>query len=199
MSLPVRITIAEPSVIIRRGTIELLRQLDSLRFEVFEIDDPEQIRTALARYRSDILILNPSMAGPETLKQIRKDFPQLKVVALATSLIGQSAARDYGESLGLYDSAEQIRGKLIRLVTGPDADPERDTLSPREKEVIACVVMGLTNKQIADKLYLSAHTVITHRRNIANKLQIHSTAGLTIYAIVNKLVDLDDVTAGDTE
>jgi len=55
------------------------------------------------------------------------------------------------------------------------------------------VVKGLTNKEIADKLCLSVHTVITHRRNIARKLQIHSPAGLTIYAIVNKLVELKDV------
>ena len=51
----------------------------------------------------------------------------------------------------------------------------------------------MTNKEIAEKLFLSIHTVITHRRNISKKLQIHSAAGLTIYAIVNKLVTLSDV------
>ena len=51
----------------------------------------------------------------------------------------------------------------------------------------------MTNKEIASKVCLSIHTVITHRRNIVRKLQIHSPAGLTIYAIVNKLVELDDV------
>jgi DNA-binding NarL/FixJ family response regulator len=55
------------------------------------------------------------------------------------------------------------------------------------------VVKGLINKQIAEKLCLSVHTVITHRRNIANKLQIHSPAGLTVYAILNKLVSLEDI------
>lgn len=55
------------------------------------------------------------------------------------------------------------------------------------------MVKGMTNKAIADKLFLSIHTVITHRRNIARKLQIHSSAGLTIYAIVNKLVELQDI------
>ena len=69
----------------------------------------------------------------------------------------------------------------------------QEVLSSREKEIITCVVKGMTNKEIADALYLSAHTVITHRRNIARKLQIHSPAGLTIYAIVNKLVTLNDV------
>jgi DNA-binding NarL/FixJ family response regulator len=63
----------------------------------------------------------------------------------------------------------------------------------REKEVLTYVVKGFTNRQIAEQLCLSLHTVNTHRRNIAFKLQIHSPAGLTIYAIVNKLVELDDV------
>lgn len=69
----------------------------------------------------------------------------------------------------------------------------RETLSSREKEIIICVVKGMTNKEIAEQLCISTHTVITHRRNIANKLQIHSAAGLTIYAIVNKLVDLSEL------
>ncbi len=66
-------------------------------------------------------------------------------------------------------------------------------LSNREKDIIVEVAKGLTNKQIADKLFLSVHTVMTHRKNIANKLQIHSPSGLTIYAILNNLVDLDQV------
>lgn len=66
-----------------------------------------------------------------------------------------------------------------------------ETLSEREKDVLIGVVQGFTNKEIASKLFIAPNTVITHRRNIARKLQIHSVAGLTIYAIVNKLVELE--------
>ena len=68
-----------------------------------------------------------------------------------------------------------------------------DNLSEREKEVIISLVQGMTNKEIANHLCISINTVITHRRNIARKLQIHSPAGLTIYAIVNNLVDITTV------
>ena len=68
---------------------------------------------------------------------------------------------------------------------------ETEELSDREKDVLIQVVRGLSNKEIADVLYISTHTVISHRKNIARKLNIHSTAGLTIYAIVNKLVDIN--------
>ncbi len=69
--------------------------------------------------------------------------------------------------------------------------PETEELSEREQDVLVQVVHGLSNKEIADVLCISTHTVISHRKNIARKLNIHSTAGLTIYAIVNKLVDIN--------
>ncbi len=71
--------------------------------------------------------------------------------------------------------------------------PSTDELSQREKEIIIQVARGRSNKEIAEELFISVNTVMTHRRNISRKLQIHSPAGLTIYAIVNGLVSLDDV------
>ena len=64
-----------------------------------------------------------------------------------------------------------------------------ETVSEREKDIIVCLVQGMSNKEIAEHLFISVNTVITHRRNIARKLQIHSVAGLTIYAIANNLID----------
>lgn len=67
------------------------------------------------------------------------------------------------------------------------------TLGDREKDIIRCVAKGKSNKEIADELCISVHTVATHRRNISSKLGIHSAAGLTIFAILHKLVNLEDV------
>lgn len=75
----------------------------------------------------------------------------------------------------------------------PDDGNTPEQLSEREKEIIGCIAKGMTSKEIADHLCLSVHTVTTHRRNITSKLQIHSPAGLTIYAIVNKLVSIEDI------
>ena len=86
---------------------------------------------------------------------------------------------------------ETVAAKLNNMITAsPDS---AENLSDREKEVIVALVQGMSNKQIADHLKISANTVMTHRRNIASKLQIHSAAGLTIYAIVNNLIDIDKV------
>ena len=87
--------------------------------------------------------------------------------------------------------------KIKNLCKGDEDKPsDKEPLSQREKEIIKLLVKGLTNKEIADQLCLSVYTVSTHRRNISNKLQIHSATGLTIYAIVNQLVDLSEISLG---
>ena len=90
--------------------------------------------------------------------------------------------------------ADAVRhSRRTEAADNPDADTDRRELSPREKEVVIGVVKGLSNKEIAAEIGVSVNTVTTHRRNIAAKLKIHSPAGLTIYAIMSKLVTLDEV------
>lgn len=84
--------------------------------------------------------------------------------------------------------SDEVSTKLSSMIG--HTQKSGDSISEREKDVIVCLVQGLSNKEIAEKLFISVNTVITHRRNIARKLQIHSPAGLTIYAIVNKLIDI---------
>lgn len=77
--------------------------------------------------------------------------------------------------------------------TTPTDAEKLQSLSDREKEIVVLIAKGLTNKEIASQLFLSVHTVATHRRNISSKLQIHSPAGLTIFAIVNGLLPIDEI------
>lgn len=93
---------------------------------------------------------------------------------------------------------QQIRqsGQVAYIDESENETPDKDkleVLSDREKDIVVCVAKGMNNKEIADYLFLSVHTVTTHRRNISNKLQIHTTAGLIIYAIANKLVNIEDI------
>ncbi len=90
---------------------------------------------------------------------------------------------------------ERVHASTPQVAEQDDTNQKRvgEELSTREKEIVSCVAKGMSNKEIADRLCLSINTVTTHRRNIARKLQIHSPAGITIYAIVNKLVTLGEV------
>ena len=68
-----------------------------------------------------------------------------------------------------------------------------ESLSEREREIVICIARGMSNKDVADKLFISINTVLTHRKNIFRKLDIHSISGLTIYAVVNGLITLDEI------
>lgn len=102
--------------------------------------------------------------------------------------------QDFADHCAIEDSIlrpalaqKQLRSRAQKPV------PETEELSDREKDVLIQLVRGLSNKEIADVLCISQHTVISHRKHITHKLNIHSTAGLTIYAIVNRLVDLNSL------
>lgn len=79
-----------------------------------------------------------------------------------------------------------VTARISSMIKKPETT---EAISEREKEIIVCLVQGMSNKEIGNHLFISVNTVITHRRNIVRKLQIHSLAGLTIYAITNGLID----------
>lgn len=122
-----------------------------------------------------------------TLHDIYDNEAWLQQHALVEDCIFVPAIRRLERVMKQNDVAKNISGMV--LGSGQNAD----SLSDREKDVIVALVQGMANKEIADHLCISVNTVITHRRNIARKLQIHSPAGLTIYAIINGLVDISSV------
>ena len=195
MSTSMKIAVAEPSVIIRSGLLSVLGRLTTLNIQILEIAEIAQLGSALCRQKPDMLIVNPALLGMFSLQKIKSEAGCLpmKCIALQYSVTDSSTLKAYDQTISIYDTAEQIKEKHRSVWNSRDGDASQEMLSARQKEIIVGVVKGLTNKQIAERLFISAHTVITHRRNIAGKLQIHSPAGLTIYAIVNKLVELNDV------
>ncbi len=193
-----KIVVAETSVIVRSGLTAVLKRIPNLNAHPIEVSSPETLQNYIHLHTPDIVIINPSFGGWFDLQAFKTENGKsgIKYIALVCSVIDNNALKEYDESIAICDDIDIITTKVNHLLhteEEEEKDNEQETLSQREKEIITCVVKGMTNKAIADKLYLSIHTVITHRRNIARKLQIHSPAGLTIYAIVNKLVELQDI------
>jgi len=163
----IRIAIAETSVIIRGGLTAALKRLPNVKVQPIELLSVEALSDCLRTQYPEMLIVNPTFGDYFDVNKFREETAgkKIRLIALVTSFVASEE--------------EEL--------------DNQETLSQREKEIVVCVVKGMTNKEIAENLFLSIHTVITHRRNISKKLQIHSAAGLTIYAIVNKLVTLNDV------
>ncbi len=133
----------------------------------------------------------------------QKDNARLSGVLLDIIICGKDMLAHFDvESKIFIPAVEKLEAELRRSIQNAmsadniSADDEPDSmavLSDREKDIIRRVAQGKVNKEIADELCISIHTVATHRRNISNKLEIHTTAGLIIFAIIHHLVNLDEV------
>ena len=193
-----KMAIAETSVIVRTGLALVLKRMQGMKILPIEVVSPESLADCMRLHKPDVLIINPAFPGYFDIRKFRED-PQhagVKCIALLCSMGDNSILKYYDDTFSLYDDPEDMKEKLNRMLNlsgQEDGRGGQEVLSSPEKEIVTCVVKGMTNKEIADALFLSTHTVITHRRNIARKLQIHSPAGLTIYAIVNKLVEIQDI------
>ena len=187
--------IAEPSAIISRGLAAALRRCSSASVQPVEVATEADLASALRTPGQKLIFVNPTLGGAFDPAQLRTAAPDdLRIIAIETVPVPRQVAAAYDATLTVSADIAAISALLTQLTAQRrDDTDERDALSQREKEIVALVVRGMTNKEIADKLYISVHTVITHRRNIARKLQIHSATGLTIYAIMNQLVDLSEI------
>ncbi|MCH5239863.1 MAG: response regulator transcription factor [Muribaculaceae bacterium] len=191
-----KIIIAENSPVISNGLGVTIKNLREVYPVVIEVDTKKSLIDTVSSEEVDLLIVNPAFGGLLNPDEIRKTSlnSEIKIFAIEIGKLNKSVLSLYDDHLHVTDDLDEIRNKIMKVSKMKNHDgEEKENLSVREKEIISFVVKGLTNQEIADKLFLSVHTVMTHRRNIAKKLQIHSATGLTIYAIVNKIVDLSEI------
>ncbi|MBM6882848.1 response regulator transcription factor [Bacteroides caecigallinarum] len=191
----INIAVAETSMIVRTGLISVLKHLPDLNIQTLEVSSIDGLHLCMESHKPDILIINPMFDGWINLEELKQKYEahETKFISLICSVVDSNVLKGYDDSINLFDNIESLSSKISLMMNFEEDDEDTDSLSQREKEILGCVVRGMTNKEIAEKLYISVHTVITHRRNLTRKLQIHSAAGLTIYAIVNKLVDISEV------
>lgn len=193
-----KVVLADSSIVLRKGLEVVLKRLNGYKLQITEVDNMSFLQDTLKRKKVDWLFVNPAFISHDELQSMKEEaIDGLKVIAVPLSVADQTMQAGFDEVLNIYEAEDDLLNRLHQLAKKDEEiqQPEEthQVLSAREKEIVVYVVKGMTNREIADKLYLSTHTVITHRRNIARKLQIRSASGLTIYAIVNKLVQLDEV------
>lgn len=144
----------------------------------------------------DIIIINPAVIDYNERLDIRSYFGKedLTIIALTQGSYEEIVLRQYDGCIGIYDSAQRVIQKIKNAIEEATQAPKSDIneLSTRERDILRAVAKGKTNKEIADEFNISIYTVISHRRNISQKLGINSIPGLTVYAIMNKLVDMSD-------
>jgi DNA-binding NarL/FixJ family response regulator len=194
MSTNKRIVIIEPYAMIAQG---LRLMIDEIKgYEVSAIIADSHYIERIVPLHPDIIIVNPSLIDIKKrgeLEDMSQRLPNTLFAALVYQYVDPEVLRYFKTTIEISDSREKIAVKLRQMLETGEQQTESTELSDREKEILVAVAKGLTNKSIAEQYHLSIHTVITHRKNLTRKTGIKSVSGLTVYAILNNLIDIKDV------
>ncbi len=206
----IKLILADDHKLFREGVRSILESSEDFKI-IDEVANGRALISSLREKETDVIILDismPGLSGIEATRLIRKEYPCLKILILSMhseesfirSAIEAGASGylpkeiDHNELIeaihiihegGNYYSKD-ISNKLINSYL----NKEKQNLTPREKEIVALVCDGLTNKEIADRLSISVRTVDCHKNNILQKLGLRSSVDLVKYAIKNQLISL---------
>lgn len=192
-----RILLIEPSLMVSKGFTSVLD--DAIGFQlVATSSNVNRLQEQLVSNRPDVIVFNPLIMSFQHRTSIRSFFnisPEVALVALIYTFVDEWILAQFDAVLTVNDDQTQIVNKLngIKISKNASDKNENEELSDRENEILGCVVKGMTNKEIAEKHFISIHTVITHRKNIVRKTGIKSVSGLTVYALLNNLITYEDI------
>lgn len=184
----VRILIISNSYIVTSGLQSLLNEITEVKYYTVELNSNTGL-DEIVNYNPQIVIYNIGLN-----KDIDKYISSNKIINIG---IGTENVQNLKYYINLIHDDKPTIINLVRTIITDNFNQKlqakNDELSSREITIVKLIAQGLTNQEIADELFLSKHTVITHRKNITNKLSIKTVSGLTVYAILNNIIDIKDV------
>jgi|ERR1051326_398641 DNA-binding NarL/FixJ family response regulator len=212
----IRIVVADGNFLTREGLKALVKENRDFLF-ADDTDSGADLQRKIGKVRPDVLIIDHTSTGfsLDDLKGINKTFPFLRILAITRAMsktfINQSL--DAGVNSYLLKDCDKVEineaiyatakgeqffcGKIVSNILNAPEEGVMDNgalscdgirISSREAEIIRLVAEGLSNKEIADKLFLSVHTITTHRKNIMSKLGVNNTAGLVLFALKQNII-----------
>ena len=216
----IKVLVAEDHTIVRKGLCALLYAESDIEV-VGEAANGREAIKMVEQLSPDVVLMDitmPELNGMDATRQLKKRFPDLKILILSmhTSeeyifetlragasgyLVKRSATTDLiqaihvaykGDSYLSPDISNKVINYYVKQKEGVPDEPEGlDKLSDREREVLQLIAEGGKTREIAEKMFVSVKTVETHRRNIMKKLNIHTVAGLTRFAIKEGIISLE--------
>jgi len=183
-------------VIIKEGIMSVLNPKNpNLKTDTF--NTIQELKNYKDKSIFNLIIINSDITENKinSIKNIKSSIPNIKIIGI----ISNNPNRDFysliDNKIYLNDNASKIV-EIVELCLSDENKSNKKSfenkLSDRETDVLKLLVAGKANKEIADELFISIHTVISHRKNITTKLGIKSTAAMAIYAVANNIIDIDD-------
>lgn len=191
-----RIAIADPSWLMVEGLQHLISIYKEFRI-VWAGQELAGLNDKIIAGEIDVLLINPMMFDFSRRSSVRTywgAYIDIVTIAIVYNHMDSEYLKQFDEVIEVTESKHRIIKKIqnVRSID-KESSCENAELSDREKEILIAVAKGLTNKEIADSHNISIHTVISHRKNITRKTGIKSVSGLTVYALLNNLLNQNDI------
>jgi DNA-binding NarL/FixJ family response regulator len=186
----IKILLVEESYIVRKGLEHLFKEFQHA-ITITEAESLKAIQHSSSQDVYDFILINTSLLQPgieQALTPYRS--PGCKLIYLVNTHLPAEAPDN---QISLKDNGSNLYQKLEALLDVYANNDIQEELSQREQLILKHIALGLTNKEIGEKLFISTHTVISHRKNITRKLGIKTVSGLTVYAIINNIVSMNNL------
>lgn len=187
------IVVLEPSKIIYEGLYAVISKSE-YDYAFFHVDSFIELETLLIKRDISIVLINPGIVQNrlKEFKNLKKQYTKVRWIGTIYSFYDNSILKLFDNVFSITEDISKIIRIINKTCNNKSSDNLKDEyLTERETHVLQWLAKGLSNKEIADKLNVSIHTVNTHRKNIMCKTCIHSLAGLTIYAVSKGIISLD--------
>ena len=197
MSKTKKVIVVSNAFLLSSGIENLTLELRSMLVDHVYNGSEKNLYEKLISNKPEFIIIDPESVSEILIPLLRKlnEEKDIKVIGLVSSNTNDNINSRFKFTLNTQDNKYKLIEALQQIV-GKDDDDKTDNeqlISKREIEILRNLTLGLTNQEIADKLFLSVHTVMTLRKKITRKLGIKSLSGLTVYALMNNLVDIREV------
>ncbi|MDK2979409.1 MAG: hypothetical protein PWP52_2123 [Bacteroidales bacterium] len=186
--------ICDQSFLVRKGLAAVISKIPSTRI-IHSIDSEDEAIKILNNTDTDFIIINPDIFQYSKMEDVLKHVSKTRIIALSSNPPQGSTNAQFAKTIYYNDTQSDILQKINHLISKKQATQKKkkkqQEISNREASIVKYIALGYTNKEIADKLFISTHTVVTHRKNITRKLGIKTVPGLTIYAIIHNIINID--------
>ena len=185
------VLIVHPSEIVRKGLLSVLE--NEIVSSILCFENLEELKEQVFVTYTKLMFILPAANDPrELLETLKNKSNHIVLIGIQEENPGTSY-KSFDSLYSINAPARELVQQIKSYCQESLSESTDDELTLREKEVLRLIALGHTNKSIAEHLYISTHTVISHRKNITEKLGIKSIPGLTVYAIIQKIISQADI------